>query len=200
MSSSAELFEFGDLAPLPGGGGANPASLEALVQAARDRGLQAGFEAGRQEALAALEPALDAMHTALGEMRAAQEEFLLQAEQAAVDLAVQLARKIVAAHVEIDREAVIAVVVGALRRTTVREQLVLEVHPDDFELVRDAAEDLANRVGGIHRIDVVAERRVARGGCVVRTAEGEIDAGLDHQLERAAEVFASTLQVVPGDG
>ena len=72
----------------------------------------------------------------------------------------------------------IGVVTGALRRTTVRDQLVLEVHPDDFELVRDAAEDLADRVGGIHRIDVVAERRVDRGGCVVRTVEGEIDAGI----------------------
>jgi flagellar biosynthesis/type III secretory pathway protein FliH len=133
-------------------------------------------------------------------MQLAQEEFLIQAEQAAVDLALQLARKIVATTIEIDCEAVLKVVTGALRRTTVREHLVLEVHPDDFELVRDSAEDLAGRVGGIHRIDVVAERRVDRGGCVVRTAEGEIDAGINQQLERAAEVFAQTLQVVPGDG
>jgi flagellar biosynthesis/type III secretory pathway protein FliH len=199
MSSSAELFEFGDLAPLPGGSG-GASSLEALAQAARDRGLVAGFEAGRKEALTALEPALDAVHTAINEMQLAQEEFLLQAEQAAVDLALQLARKIVATTIEIDREAVLKVVTGALRRTTVREHLVLEVHPDDFELVRDSAEDLAGRVGGIHRIDVVAERRVDRGGCVVRTVEGEIDAGINQQLERAAEVFAQTLQVVPGDG
>jgi flagellar biosynthesis/type III secretory pathway protein FliH len=199
MSSSAELFEFGDLAPLPGGSG-GASSLEALAQAARDRGLVAGFEAGRKEALTALEPALDAVHTALNEMQLAQEEFLLQAEQAAVDLALQLARKIVATTLEIDRESVLKVVTGALRRTTVREHLVLEVHPDDFELVRDSAEDLAGRVGGIHRIDVVAERRVDRGGCVVRTVEGEIDAGITQQLERAAEVFAQTLQVVPGDG
>ena len=199
MSSSAELFEFGDLAPLPGGAGGGPASLEALAQAARDRGQVAGFEAGRKDALTALEPAMEAMHAALADMRRVHEEFLIEAEQAAVDLALQLARKIVAAHIEIDREAVIGVVTGALRRTTVRDQLVLEVHPDDFELVRDAAEDLANRVGGIHRIDVVAERRVDRGGCVVRTVEGEIDAGIGAQLDRAAEIFANTLQVVPGD-
>jgi flagellar assembly protein FliH len=199
MSSSAELFEFGDLAPLPGGGAGGASSLEALTQAARDRGLQAGFEAGRKEALTALEPALDAVHSAINEMQRVQEEFLLEAEQAAVDLALQLARKIVATTIEVDREAVLKVVTGALRRTTVREALVLEVHPDDFELVRDSAEDLAGRVGGIHRIDVVAERRVDRGGCVVRTVEGEIDAGISEQLERAAEVFAQTLQVVPGD-
>lgn len=200
MSSSAELFEFGDLAPLPGGGPGGASSLEALTQAARDRGMVAGFEAGRKEALTALEPALDAVYSGLNDMERAQEEFLLQAEQSAVDLAVALARKIIAATIEIDRDAVLQVVAGALRRTVVREQLVLEVHPDDFELVRDAADDLASRVGGIHRIDVVAERRVDRGGCVVRTAEGEIDAGISAQLDRAAEVFAKTLQVVPGDG
>ena len=200
MSSSAELFEFGDLAPLPGGGPGGASSLEALTQAARDRGLQAGFEAGRKEALTALEPAMDAVYTAINDMERAYDEFLLEAEQAAVDLALQLAQRIIAATIEVDREAVLKVVNGALRRTTVREHLVLEVHPDDFELVRDAADDLATRVGGIHRIDVIAERRVDRGGCVVRTAEGEIDAGIGEQLDRAAEVFAKTLQVVPGDG
>jgi flagellar biosynthesis/type III secretory pathway protein FliH len=200
MSSSAELFEFGDLAPLPGGGKGGASSLEALTQAARDRGMLAGFEAGRKEALTALEPAMDAVYTAINDMDRAQEEFLLQAEQAAVDLALQLARKILAATIEVDRETVLKVVNGALRRTTAREQLVIEVHPDDFELVRDAADDLATRVGGIHRLDVIAERRVDRGGCVVRTTEGEIDAGIGEQLERAAEVFQKTLQVVPGNG
>jgi len=72
---------------------------------------------------------------------------------------------------------------------------VLEVNPDDFELVRDAADGVAARIGGIRRMDVVAERRIARGGCVVRTEEGEIDAQIEEQLARAGEIAADLLRV-----
>ena len=91
-------------------------------------------------------------------------------------------------------------IAGALRRATVRDHLVLEVNPDDFELVHDLAEELANRVGGVRRLDVVAERRVSRGGCVVRTEEGEIDGRVEQQLERAREVVEQALRTAPLDG
>ena len=38
-----------------------------------------------------------------------------------------------------------------------------------------------------------AERRVARGGCIVRTPVGDIDARVETKLERAREVVASAL-------
>ncbi len=78
----------------------------------------------------------------------------------------------------------LGVVAGALLRTTDRDHLVLEVNPGDFELVRDAASELAARLGGINRMEVVSERRVGRGGCVVRTEEGEIDARIASQIDR----------------
>jgi flagellar biosynthesis/type III secretory pathway protein FliH len=95
----------------------------------------------------------------------------------------------VAAELETRPELVLEVVSGALRRATERDRLVVEVSPQDFPLVRDAADDLAGRLGGIQRLEVVAERRVERGGCIVRTPEGEIDGRISEQMERLAEVF-----------
>ena len=65
-----------------------------------------------------------------------------------------------------------------------RHRLVIEVNPDDLELVSESAEGLAARLGGVQRLDVVAERRVERGGCIVRTEEGEIDARIGSQLQQ----------------
>ena len=42
--------------------------------------------------------------------------------------------------------------------------------------------------------DLQADQRVAPGGAIVRTQEGEIDAGIATQLERAREVIASELE------
>ena len=87
-------------------------------------------------------------------------------------------------------KAVLGIVSGALLRTTDRDHLVLEVNPADFELVRDAAAELAARMGGINRMEVLSERRVDRGGCVVRTEEGEIDARIGAQMERVRQLLS----------
>jgi len=39
-------------------------------------------------------------------------------------------------------------------------------------------------------MEVVSERRVEPGGCVVRTVEGEIDARISAQLERVRQILA----------
>jgi flagellar assembly protein FliH len=50
-----------------------------------------------------------------------------------------------------------------------------------------------SRLGGIDSCDVQAERRVSRGGAVVRTVEGEIDATLETKLSRARDVLLGEL-------
>ena len=76
---------------------------------------------------------------------------------------------------------------GALRGMVERERVTVLVHPDDLGLVREAMTEMRAGLGGIEHCEVQAERRVARGGAVVRTPEGEIDARLDTKLARARE-------------
>ena len=62
------------------------------------------------------------------------------------------------------------------------------VHPDDLELVARVDRRDPRELGGIEHCEVQAERRVGRGGAMVRTPEGEIDARLETKLARAREV------------
>jgi flagellar assembly protein FliH len=67
------------------------------------------------------------------------------------------------------------------------------VNPDDLEIVRGAMDELQAGLGGIEHCVVESERRVARGGCIVRTPVGDVDARVETKLERAGEVVASAL-------
>ena len=71
------------------------------------------------------------------------------------------------------------------------------VHPDDLELVRGAMGGLIAALGGIEHCEVQAERRVGRGGAIVRTPDGEVDARLETKLERAREVVEAALRQRP---
>lgn len=162
----------------------------AMQAEAEHRGYEAGLERGLAEARARVEQALEAVAAAERALAEMHDRYVADAEAAAVDLAFQIAEKIVGATIASDREAVLGVVSGALLRTTDRDHLVLEVNPGDFELVRDSASELAARLGGINRMEVVSERRVEAGGCVVRTEAGEIDARVSSQLERVRQLLA----------
>jgi flagellar assembly protein FliH len=152
-----------------------------------------GLAAGREEAVAELAPAAAALEQAaraLHETAAANAERL---EAQAVDLALFLAEKIVGAAVAADPALVVEAVRGALRGIVERERVTVLVNPDDLELVREAMGGLVATLGGIEHCEVQAERRVARGGAVVRTPDGDVDARLDVKLQRAREVVDAAL-------
>jgi flagellar biosynthesis/type III secretory pathway protein FliH len=165
------------------------AEAEQIRAAAHD----AGFEAGRAEALAAAQPAAEAFAAAARELSATVEELTTRTETVAIDLALRIAEQALGAAIAVDAERVIDVVRGALRRLVERERVLLLVNPDDLDIVRERVADLVGELGGIEHCEVQAERRVARGGAVVRTEEGEVDATLDTKLARAREVLEDEL-------
>jgi flagellar assembly protein FliH len=164
-----------------------------IMAQAEAEGRERGYAAGLEEGRLALEQARQALEAAAGSVLAAREAFVEQAEARAVELAFLLAEKIVATSLGVRPELVLDVVRGTLRRAAERDHVVIEVNPTDLELVRAEAAEVAAQLGGVRQLEVVAEQRVGPGGCVVRTAEGEIDARIETQLERAEELLRDAL-------
>jgi flagellar assembly protein FliH len=187
--------------PGPGGAAAAAAAAsEALVAQARaeaDAIREEARAAGHAEGLAAAAgdvaaavASLTAASDALGEIAAELPGVL---EEHAVELAIAIARQVLGGALEVRPELVVDVVRGGLRRLVDRERVTLLVHPEDLDVVRAATGGLLSELGGIEHCEVQAERRVARGGAMVRTAEGEIDASLETKLVRVREVIADSL-------
>lgn len=164
--------------------------LEAEVVAARAEGYEAGLAEGRAQLAAATE----ALTAAAAELTAHRATVASACEDGMVELALRIAEQALGAALEVSPERVVDVVRGALRRLTERERVTVLVHPDDMELIRTAAPALVTELGGIEHLEVQAERRVARGGAVVSTGEGEVDATLATKLARAREVLTEELR------
>ena len=152
-----------------------------------------GFEAGRQEALVAAAPAAEALAEAARQLGAETEALAERTEHGAVELALRIAEQALGAALAVEPERVLDVVRGALRRLVERERVLLLVNPEDLDLVRERVGGLVGELGGIEHCEVQAERRVPRGGAVVRTEEGEVDATLATKLQRAREVLEHEL-------
>lgn len=163
------------------------------ADAIREQAYAEGLAAGRAEAAAQAVPAVQALAEALVQIEAERDRVAAELEEAAVGLALQIADKALTAAITAHPERVVDVVRGALRCLVERERVTILVHPEDLPLLRDAADGLVGQLGGIEHIEVQEERRVQRGGAIVRSTTGEIDARLQTKLDRAREVLQAEL-------
>jgi flagellar assembly protein FliH len=184
MNSSFEFPELAVPRPVEERLAAAEAEHEAELAAARAEGYAEGLAAGRAEVSAAAR----VLASAAEQLDEASANAAGEAEGVAVELALRIAEKVLGGELEARPELVLDVVRGALRRLTEPLPATLLVNPEDAEMVRASIADFSVEHGG--ELTVREERRIERGGCVVRTQAGEIDAQITAQLERAAKVVA----------
>jgi flagellar assembly protein FliH len=170
------------------------ANLEA--QEIREQARTEGFEQGRAAGLEAGRAEIEASASALAE--AAQgaidvrERTAEAVERDAVELGLQIAGKILPAALLAQPEVVAYAVQGALRRVSGQRTLSVLVSPEDLETVRSALGEKL-QAGAAEPFELLGDPQVRRGGAIVRTADGELDAQVSTQLERAAEVAFAEL-------
>ncbi|MFO0832844.1 MAG: FliH/SctL family protein [Phycisphaerales bacterium] len=183
--------------------------IDGAAEAGRRQGHDAGFAkglaegktAGAAEARAACAVQLEQLNKAWGAALAAFEQqraaMLTEAKQDVLALALLLARRVVKRAIESDPTLVVdqaAAVVAAAARST---RLVLRVHPDDEQMVREALPAIAQGRGG--QVELSPDGSLSRGSCVAQTAGGGVvDASIESQLWRIAEVLAGPAQPAAG--
>lgn len=169
------------------------AEADRIRAEAYQAGYDEGFAAGHAEALGHLASSANALAQTVEETRRLAAEQAAATEFAAVALALAIAEKVIAGALAVEPERVVEVVRGALRSVVDRERIVIQVNPDDLDLVRDAVGELLSSLGGIEHVEVQQERRVGRGGALVRTSVGEIDATIETKLARARSLVEAEL-------
>lgn len=170
------------------------AEAERIREQARDEGYADGRSAGHADGLAEMSTAAKGLAEALDGVQALRGEVADAVERDAIELALALAEKILAATIQARPELVVEVVQGALRRVSDRRRITVLVNPTDLETVKASIGDLRAQANGIELCDLQSDQRVGAGGAIVRTVEGEVDAGVQTQLERAREVVLAELQ------
>jgi flagellar assembly protein FliH len=172
------------------------ASAEAhdIRERARAEGYEQGRADGREQGAAEISCAATALAQAVDGIHALRAEVAEAVETDAIELAVTLAGKILAGAFQARPELVVEIVQGALRRISDRRRITVLVNPADLDVVRAAIGELTAQGSGVELCDLQSDERVGAGSAVVRTAEGEVDASVHTQLERAREVLAASLQ------
>jgi flagellar biosynthesis/type III secretory pathway protein FliH len=166
------------------GPGRAECEAERILAAARAEG-----ERLRAEALEAGRRAAEAEAEVLREAAVAEMERLVgEAEEEILRLALAVAGKVVGRAAE-DGVAV-ATARRALARLRGSRQAEVRVHPDDAPAVRAAGPGLLAALAAGARLEVVEDPEVGRGGALVETDTGSIDARVETQLAELGRTLA----------
>ena len=121
---------------------------------------------------------MEQWNTALATAWRLRDEYIAQSEPAVLEIAAQIARKLLGEESIIAPERVAAIAREALRSVRRAKSFVIQVHPTDVSLVRQRVEELRTIVGQTREIEVISSPFSAgrlRGG------NGYRDSGRTHR-------------------
>jgi len=167
---------------------------EKNVQEAYDEGFLKGKEDGYQEGVAEANRLIERMHVILDKTMQKRTDILDSTEQQIVELVLLMTKKVVKVLSESQRSVLMSNVVQALRKVKGRGDVTIHVNLADVKLTTEHTKDFIQAVENIQKITVIEDSTVERGGCVVDTDFGAIDARISSQL---SELEKKILELTP---
>jgi flagellar biosynthesis/type III secretory pathway protein FliH len=165
-----------------------PPDFSELAEAARVQGYEIGFEQGHAAGVAAAEAAMaDSLHRLQALIAGVHEShsvFFRAAERQVVDLALQIAGKVVERELENMPDLAVNVIRSALEEMDARTAVRVRVNPDDAEVLQRRWLQVVPSGVPAERIELQPDERIAPGGGVIETTHGQVDAQLSSKIEQ----------------
>lgn len=175
------------------------ARATALAEDARRHGYDEGHAAGVAAAQAEMANMLAALRELVESARVERHALLISAEPELVRLAVGIAERVLHQQIALDGGVVVEMARAAIARLVDREKITIRVNPADIERMREHREELL-ALGDVKVMRVIEDQRVDRGGVVLETDAGSIDAKISTQLGEVRKLLhiVDDVVVVPG--
>lgn len=151
---------------------------EAYRQQGYDDGYQAGIEQGKAEW----------MEQCLRLNRENEAKFRFF-EHDLVRLAVRVAEKIIGEQLRLEPKSITELVGNALGGVRHQREIYVRVNPEDYELINEHKYLLLDKLSRAQDIDIRPDPEVPRGGCLIESETGTIEATVEKQLEAIEKIL-----------
>ena len=170
------------------------AELSDIREKAENEGYEKGREAGYAEGQAEVERLIAQLHSIIDKTIEKRNDIIDESETQVVNLVIMIAKKVVKVISENQKNVVVNNVIQALRKLKSRGEVLIKVNLADVELTSEHVKDFMRMVENIRSVTVVEDSTVDKGGCIIETDFGEIDARISSQLH---EIEDKILDLVP---
>lgn len=149
--------------------------LLSQVQGELEKARRDGYAKGREEGNSSVtEMAI--------KLTALKEKFYATAESEMIKLVMMIAEKIIGRLVRENEEAIKSIVRQAVE-SSIGERIVVKMNPEDYKIITASEFEFKDMLDRSKRIAFKEDETISKGGCMVETEVGTIDARLETQLK-----------------
>ncbi|MGV3483614.1 MAG: FliH/SctL family protein [Planctomycetaceae bacterium] len=173
------------------------AEADQLRAAAKQEGLTQGRELAQREADQNLQAALQqrlgqhatAVKTMVQQIATQHDQWIKQYADTLVSLVIEISERVIRAKLDKEPEILLRWAADALTSARSAQRLTVAVHPETLAELGKDLDELLRTPGLPEDATLVPDESVARSGVIVRQLGGEVDAGLNTQLEMLCKLL-----------
>lgn len=126
--------------------------------------------------------------------RSDYEETLASLESEIVNLALNIAAKIVGEEIRSNEAAILSIARQTIASCCNPDRVILKVSSDDYDYVVENEEKLRSMVKDLNELQIRRDATLDKGSCVIDTGFGQVDGSPDIRLENIKQAFFEILQ------
>ena len=152
-----------------------------------DEGYNEGFKKGEEAAKKEFSPFLETIQGLIADLTVFRKNMYDKGEREMIEMVVDLAKKVIHFEFSTRDDAVQEMIRLAVQSVLDRESMVIKINPADKGYAESFRPELHHLFSEIKNITFEAHSGVERGGCVVETNFGVVDARMDklgEQMDR----------------
>jgi flagellar assembly protein FliH len=147
-----------------------------------------GFEQGEKDGLTLgqkkIARSVEQIERLLIEIGSLKQEILKQFEKEMLALVFSIAEKIIHRKIEQDDTIIHEAVLEAMHAVTEKSRIMIKINPEDFDSVERIKPMLFNTFKDLKSVVITPDPSVGRGGCLLETPCGDVDAGVEARLDK----------------
>lgn len=156
---------------------------------AYQKGYHAGRESGFNDGQGEVRRLIDRLGTILGHAIDVREQIVKESEKQIVEMILMIARKVIKDEVVERKEVVLNNIREALEKIKDRDRIDIRVNFSDLELTTAHKDEIIQMMESLRKVNIYEDSRVDRGGVIIETDVGAVDARISTQLKEIEEAI-----------
>lgn len=162
---------------------------EAIHVMASEQGYQEGYHAGYAEGLSNADAIIEQATELKQQLDDRAERMYREAESEFMSMVLDITRKVIGEELTQNPDVSLSLIKQALAKCAFKSKLTIRVSDEDFDYVNANKDKIIMLTEGINDLEVLCDKALSKGSCIVETTSGEINAGIDVQMNEIQKAF-----------
>lgn len=168
--------------------------IEKLKKKEIDDAYKQGLKQGLEDAKKKTSDIIKEAGNIVSYLNERKESIYKEAEEEIVELILSLVKKIIGNEIQQNKDTIISQIKIALEKCTYRNKVSIRVSSEDYPNVLVKKDIIESLVEGISELEIIEDKFLKKGDCIVDTPSGEVNSSIELQLEQLQKAFYFALR------